>query len=53
MNVSAHPCYFFRLGRCVNAEPAEVFDDLLVDESLSVFDAADAADEEVTLLLRD
>jgi hypothetical protein len=36
----------------VRAEPAEVFDDLLVEESRRVFDAAEAAVDDVTLLER-
>lgn len=47
-NVSAH--YFFLAGRCVSADPAAVFDDLLVEESRRALDAAEAAFAEVVLL---
>lgn len=40
----------FLAARCVRAEPAAVFERLLVAVSLRVRDAADAALEEVTLL---
>jgi hypothetical protein len=41
--------YFFLLGRWVNAEPAEVFADLLEPGLRRALDAADAALNDVTL----
>ena len=43
--------YFFRLGRCVSAEPEEVFAVLLEPLLRRVFEAADAARFEVTLVV--